>query len=351
MKRTAPLRALLAVSAAALAIAACNREVADPALTESVDPTFAEYAPPVGELPPGQPVPIGTYDPDEGYAWAEQAHYLNYAFEDDRPDYAYRYDDYDLWAWEAENGWYRIAEPLASGDRFYYYRAGQDWPFYVVDDGYGYGFDDGRLVVAYDPAGRLMPASFLAQRADWGGRYLRRGEALYDARTRAERRAITEAAWTRRQARIAAEQTRFEQVALDQPAWRAWRRSPQGVDSTARLAFEAERLRRIERRARRTGDVRAARTADRAERAIERALPDAPPPVGVERPRRDDNPGVAKRSPRANEVHARNEARKAARDEIKDEKRRARDERKRDREEEREVRKRERELEREAERN
>lgn len=314
------LRPLPLIAAAGLALAglaACDRQSADEVGPPPLAADDYGYAPDVEALPAGEPAPVGVYEPDEAYAWAERAHYLNYAFEDDRPDYVYDYGGVDLWVWEAL-GWYLVVEPLLSGDRYYYYRPGEPRPYYVIDDGYGYGFDDGRLMVVYDPSGRVMPPSFVTQRADWGGRYLRRGRDLRAARDRAERRAVDEARWERRRTRIETQQARLERAAEEQPAWRAFRRRAEVAEPEARRTLRAERERRREARAERREDRREdrrdARVDDRGDR----------PAVGAP-PRRDSNPGVAKRSPKADEAHARNEARKKAREEEKRLKREAKE--------------------------
>lgn len=345
-------RNLLLLSAAAFALtglAACNQQTAEdigpPVVAEADD---YGYAPAVEALPPGDPAPVGTYEPDEGYAWAEQAQYLNYAFEDDRPDYVYDYGGVDMWLWEAA-GWYLLVEPLLSGDRYYYYRRGEPWPYYVIDDGYGYGYDNGRLVAVYDPAGTLMPASFVTQRADWGGRYLRRGRDLFAARERAPHREVAEARWERRRDRLEAQQERLERAAERQPAWRDYRRRVEAAPPPIRQQLRAERERRREaredrqearqdaRREDRREDRREARTEERREdrredrrEARREARRDAPA-VTPGAAKRDTAPGAAKRNPRADEAHDRNEARKAAREEEKRLRREAREEAKRDR--------------------
>lgn len=322
---------LLAAGLALAGLAACERPASDavgPPPLSAAEADAWTYAPEVEALPAGEPAPIGAYEPDEAYAWAERAHYMNYAFDESRPDYVYDHGGVDLWAWEAA-GWFLVIEPLLSGDRYYYYRPNEPWPFYVMEDGYGYGFDDGRLVVAYDPSGRVMPPSFVTQRAGWGGRYLRRGRELRAARERAERRAVDEARWERRRARIEAQQARLERAAGEQPAWREFRRRAEVADAEVRRPLRAERERRravrearqearqeVREEVRREARVEARRDARvEARREAREAAP----------PRRDTAPGAAKRNPKADEAHARNEARKAAREEEKRLKREAKE--------------------------
>ena len=52
----------------------------------------------------------------------------------------------------------RTASPsaLPQGERYYYYAAGADAPFYVSDPDGGYAYDNGELVAAYGPDGEPL---------------------------------------------------------------------------------------------------------------------------------------------------------------------------------------------------
>ncbi|HYE42269.1 MAG TPA: hypothetical protein VEA15_02655 [Caulobacteraceae bacterium] len=234
-----------------------------------------EPAPPVAALPIARPAPVGyVNDPVDSYAWAERAAALSYAFADVPPDYGYAYDDTEYWAWEAD-GWVLDVEPVYGGDRYYYYGPHGDYPFFVRDAGYGYGFDDGVLVVIYDPYGRVMPVDFVRERADWAGRYLYRAAALREARldaARAERRwRVDRDRWLARQDRLYDSQARLQRAALQQPQWQAYR---QRVDDRDRRYFAQERRERMQ-------DLREARADRRQDLRQARRSSDAPPALTV----------------------------------------------------------------------
>ena len=188
----------------------------------------------VGEMPAG---------PD-AYAYAERAQALNYAFEDAPPDYGYDYDDSEAWGWETDDGYYRDVEPTDDGDRYYYYGPGEDEPFYVRDEGYGYGFNNGVLVVVYDPYGRLMPIDFVRSRAGWAGRYLWRARHLRERR-HDHRWRVGHNRWRERESRFEAEHRALEQAAQQQAQWREYR---ERADNREREHFVAERRRRFDGR-------------------------------------------------------------------------------------------------------
>lgn len=359
---------VLALAGLGLAAAGCDRQAAQG--TDANMPTEAELSayqmgPAVDDLPGGEPAPIGVPDTGQDYGWIEDAYYVNHAFDDAAPDYAYGYDDTEFWGWESEDGWYRVAEPVGGYDRYYYYRPGEDRPFYVVDNGYGYGFSNGVLLVVYDSSGRVMPRDFVRSRADYAGRYLRRGREARAARREARRWQVAETRWERRHERLEAEQTRLEQAARVQTPWREYRRTLELAPPPERQTLDRERLRRQKQRQARQEDRQenrrearqedrkdaqkearqdarqdarqearqdAAKEArqqtqaerredrrerredreDRAERRNEALTPSSPPPpVTVPaRPVREDRADRVKG--RSDEAHARNAERKAA---------------------------------------
>ena len=262
-------------------------------------------APPVEELPFAAPAPIGYLeDPGVGYAWAERAYAVNYAVQGLPPDYGYAYDDTEVWVWETA-GWILDVEPLSTGARYYYYAPGYDEPYFIWDDGYGYGFDRGMLVLVIDRSGELMPREFVRARSDWAGRYLWRARDVREARRRAQREdarwRIDSERWQRRQARISAHQARFEQAAMTQAAWTAYRQETgareldffaaerrRRLDDAAPLfRAPAERARRNDLTIARAADVAATRAYVRDEAGRERREARAPRDA---RPRLDARP-------------------------------------------------------------
>ena len=80
----------------------------------------------------------------------------------------------------------------------------------------------GALVVVYDRNGRIMDPSFIAQRADFAGRYLARARALRAAALGRQRQAVAVASWAARRAQIQADRSAWQQQQAQYPDWRAY---------------------------------------------------------------------------------------------------------------------------------
>ena len=224
---------LIALAAAAFGVAACK-----PALQEAVDqnapaPAAAlplsdaaaapgAPAPLASQLPPAPPLRVGSSGPPlERYAYADRADYLNDAFGDAPPDYAFDDNQVSPWVWRSDDGYTRVVEPLANGDRYYYYEPGADRPFLVRDPDYAYGYDGGGLAVVYDSRGRALADEAARARADYAARYLARAVVLFSLSQR-DHRPVARNNWNARREVITTEYTRWSGFRAADPDWRAY---------------------------------------------------------------------------------------------------------------------------------
>ena len=72
------------------------------------------------------------------------------------PDYGFRYDGIDCWAWELSGGDLVLAEPVGDHYRFYAFAGGDAYPFFVGDDAYSYGFAGRALAAVYGGDAQLV---------------------------------------------------------------------------------------------------------------------------------------------------------------------------------------------------
>lgn len=182
---------------------------------------------PVATAPPAQALPTYTIrhaaaaNPQDAYAFAERARYASYGYGDAPPDYGFDYDGVSPWAWQGDNGYTTVVEPLADGDRYYYYAPGEDTPYYVRDPDYGYGYQGGALVVVYDRHGRPLPDADAQRWWGDGGRYFRRGQDLWQA-SRGQHHAVQRGHWEQRRADLDRDQAWWGQAQSQDPDWRAY---------------------------------------------------------------------------------------------------------------------------------
>jgi hypothetical protein len=227
-------RAALGACLAAGALAACNQNsqpgsapAPSAALPMEMTATAAAPiapAPTVSELPSAPPVQVGRLsDPDDTYAYADEAYSENDAFGDAPPDYGFDYGGTQPWVWYGDDQSERVSEPLPGGGyRYYYYQPGAAYPYLVRDPDYSYGYDSGALVIVYDRYGHALPANQNRERIDAAGRILARAEALYAASRQQQHQAIVAANWEARQNRIAADNAAWGQAQAQQSGWAAY---------------------------------------------------------------------------------------------------------------------------------
>ncbi len=235
-------------------------------LTDASDAPLA-IAPPADALPTAPPVRVAQLrDPNQGYAYLDKATSMRNAFADAPPDYTYDYQGVRPWVWRSADNATQLVEPLADGNRSYYYQPGASLPYLISDGQYSYGYDSGALVIVYDDRGRPLPPVQVEGRANLASRYLQRARAIYQASMKAQRMAVARDHWLTRRREWQAEQTRWEDGRAQDAAWRAYHQK-HADDEAARWA--AERYQR---------QAEAARMADRlhdkaaAQRAWQAAL-------------------------------------------------------------------------------
>ncbi len=185
-------RVLLAGVAATALLGACDRKPDTPvAPIEAAAPQPVVLAPDTPlALPPAPPARVIAAAPDRADDYWTQAESDDRYYDDRPPSYAYDYGDEAPAVWLDGEMVRRVVERLAGGgERTYYYRAGQDRPYYVQDPYYGYGYEDGSLATVYDVRRRqALDREATRARADEAGRYLARSQALRRAAIQADQR-------------------------------------------------------------------------------------------------------------------------------------------------------------------
>jgi hypothetical protein len=240
-------------------------------------------APPISDLPPAPPIPVGHLaSRDDYYAFADHAYAVNEAFGDAPPDYQYDYDGAEPWVWRSDNGAMRVAEALAGGgDRYYYYEPGADYPYLVRDPQYSYGYDNGQLVVIYDSSGRVLPESAFEQRRDYASRFYARGRSLYAGSQQQQHQAVAQSNWVARRNAYAAEQQRWAGAQRADSDWQAYHQAHQQQEENQWAGERARRETEAAQFAITINDTQAAqRDRDAAQRAQQRAQSAPPPPQG-----------------------------------------------------------------------
>ncbi|HKT16011.1 MAG TPA: hypothetical protein VJR87_11485, partial [Allosphingosinicella sp.] len=230
--RARTLLTALAVTAA-LPLAGCNqpssRSAYDlPDLPATLplaagEPSALRYAPAVAELPYAPPIEaVRVADPGQYYAYADDAWGFDDALGYAPPDYGFDYDDVEPWAWQGYDDSMMFVEPLEYGYRTYYYRPGDDAPYFIRDPYWGYGYDDGRLAVVYASDGAIIPYDRYGPRLGYASRYYARGRDLYHASRR--RHPVIAYDWLSRRNAIGAARGDWARQSERQQAWQDYRR-------------------------------------------------------------------------------------------------------------------------------
>ncbi|MGH6909089.1 MAG: hypothetical protein ACREEG_02805, partial [Phenylobacterium sp.] len=209
----ARLSLTLAACASVLALSACKDDQASA-------PAAYDFA----NAPPAA-IDVNVPASYAGYAPAERAYAFDRATYRTAPSYGFRYSEDEPWAWRTADDYSMYAEPYDDGYRNYYYAPGADYPYFVRDDDYGYGYGpDGALIAVYDSYGQLLPQDRLYGLAALAGAYLVRASAVrrygLDDRYRI---AVTEDYWSARAPRYYEVQQVWYTAPDRQPQWRAWR--------------------------------------------------------------------------------------------------------------------------------
>ncbi|MDQ2878814.1 MAG: hypothetical protein M3R41_07045, partial [Pseudomonadota bacterium] len=143
--------------------------------------TTSKLAPAVAALPTRSIRTVRVANPRDAYAYAEDAYDFGNVVHGAPPDYTFDDNGVEPLAWQGYDNSRTFAEPVDGGYRYYYYRPGEEEPYFIRDPDYGYGYDDGQLAVVYAHDGAIVPYDDYGPRLDHAGRYLARADALYAA--------------------------------------------------------------------------------------------------------------------------------------------------------------------------
>lgn len=189
------MRILLTGVALVTMLAACDRTAETSAPVDTAAATLPltaeeQLAPSVDALPEAPPAPLAqapAANYDEDAYWDEASRADDY-YDDRAPDYAFDYGEEEPAAWVDGGDILRLVERLVGGgERYYYYRRGEDRPYYVRDPDYAYGYDRGQLVTVYDArTRRALAREDARQRSEQAGRYLARSQELRRAAARTD---------------------------------------------------------------------------------------------------------------------------------------------------------------------
>jgi hypothetical protein len=166
----------------------------------------------------------GFYDLDSDtndYALLALAVSLTGMLGDAPPDYGFAYDGARPWAWHTGDRYYRYAEPIDGGYRYYYYEPDAYRPFLVSDPYYSYGYRDDRLVAVYDRGGRRIDARRAQVQQHAAKAYYARAERLYRA-SQHDRYGVAAPLWSRHRDEIARDRNDWVHKQVERPAWQRW---------------------------------------------------------------------------------------------------------------------------------
>jgi len=112
--------------------------------------------------------PMAAAASDNAYRYIDDADALLDAMGTSPPDHGFRFDGIDCWAWAMADGSTILAEPLGDDYRYYIFAPGDDYPFFVGDKTYAYGFDRRTLAAVYGDNGDLIdPSDDIVEGAQW----------------------------------------------------------------------------------------------------------------------------------------------------------------------------------------
>lgn len=281
----ARLTLTLMACAGALALAACKDDNA---------PTTAAYD--FANAPPAA-IGLSAPTPYDGYALAERAHAFDRVTYRSPPSYGFRYRDEQPWAWRTDDDYSMYAEPYDDGYRSYYYEPGGDYPYFIRDDDYGYGYGpEGALVAVYDSYGALLPQDRLYALAAVAGQYLLRASAIRQyALDDSYRVAVSPHDWSARAPRYYEAQQVWYTAPERQPRWQEWRSSHERAVAAYIPRGEVRRWNKADDKAWKAyeqADRKAWKAQDKAWRKADRqqvaAAAPPPPPLYVPRDGRAD---------------------------------------------------------------
>lgn len=164
---------------------------------------------------------LGLGGDGNGLALLAVATALTGVLGDAPPDYGFAYDGVSPWAWETGDRYYRYAEPVHGGYRYYYYEPDAYRPFFVSDPYYSYGYRDDRVVAIYDREGRRIDARRAQLQLQAANDYYARAERLHRA-AQHDRRGISAPRWARQRDTIARDRRDWVEKVARHPGLQKW---------------------------------------------------------------------------------------------------------------------------------
>ncbi len=248
----------------------------------------------VSALPPAPIAPLGRVPPTDQYAYLNKAYAFSQSLADAPPDYTYDYQGERPWVWQSPDGYYRVAERLPMGVRYFYYAPGASEPYLVQDPQYSYGYSGGRLTVVYGPDGQVLPYDVEARQARDAGLYLAWAAGLYAAARHEEHVAVSQDRWNAERQAVYADQARWREAQQRNAAWASYGQAHQNDQAhwaDQRYARAAEAARFAQTVNDRTALAHAQQSAVDA-RAIAQSRAERPPGAAAERGLDRNPPGA-----------------------------------------------------------
>ena len=154
-----------------------------PIMATAPPPAPVFYNPP----PAPPPLTVAVQVPAAAYYWIDQADSYAGALGNSPPDFTFRYDGADCWAWVSRTGEVLIVEPGRDGVVQYYFGPRETAPYLVRDSYYAYAFAGRGLTQIYDNQGRVYTGA-LTSGQSYASRDLQdRGRVLFAASLRQRR--------------------------------------------------------------------------------------------------------------------------------------------------------------------
>ena len=231
------VRILIPLFAAASGLALGGCKIDNRPLPASSDAASAydASAPALGPIDPTQ-VSNGSNGPViyDGYALAERARAYEQSVYARRPDYAFRYQNEQPYAWGSGDGYSMYAEPVNGGYRDYYYAPGAERPYFVRDNQYGYGYGpDGQLAAVYDAAGALLPSGRFGEVVRTAADYYLRAQTMRRyGLDESYRLPVLDPDWSQRSPAFFTAEQPWISAPDRQVGWRDWRDAHQSEIAT-----------------------------------------------------------------------------------------------------------------------
>jgi hypothetical protein len=248
MSNISPIGLRLALTCAVSVLAACGQggSTSNTVANAEMDNSLADAPPPAtalplasgpspaygpaptaSALPPAPSARLGRLPPTDQYAYLNQAYAFSQSLADAPPDYTYDYQGERPWVWQSPDGYYRVAERLPMGVRYFYYAPGASEPYLVQDPQYSYGYSGGLLTVVYGPEGQVLPYDVETRQARAAGAYLAWAAALYAAARHGEHVAVSQDRWDAERQAVYADQARWNAAQQRNSAWAAYSQAHQ----------------------------------------------------------------------------------------------------------------------------